>query len=107
VELYPNLSRAELSKTIYENISWQAPNGKGKHNSCLRALENLQEVGYVKLPPLHISKPYKKRKIDITERTNPGESIQGRVDRYGKIKISKVKADTIGLWNEYVHRYHY
>ena len=36
VELYPGLSRLELSQTICENISWQAPNGTNKHNSCLR-----------------------------------------------------------------------
>jgi len=107
VELYPKLSRAELSKTICENISWQAPNGKNKHNSCLRALEKLEDEGYLKLPPLHITKPYRKRKIDITERTDPDEYIKGRVDQYGKIKISKGKAETTGLWNEYVQRYHY
>ncbi len=107
VELYPNLSRAELSKTICENISWQAPNGKNKHNSSLRALEKLEDEGYLKLPPLHITKSYRKRKIDITERTDPDEYVKGRVDQYGKIKISKVKAETTGLWNEYVQRYHY
>ena len=42
VELYPGLSRAELSKTICENICWQSPNGTNKHNSCLRALEKLE-----------------------------------------------------------------
>lgn len=107
VELYPNLSRSELSKTICENISWQAANGKNKHNSCLKVLEKLHEAGYVKLPPLNIRKFHNKRKIAITAQTDAGESVQGRVDQYGKIKISTVEADTRGLWNEYVHRYHY
>ena len=70
-------------------------------------MEKLEDEGYLKLPPLQATKSYRKRKIDITDRTDPGESIKGRVDEYGKIKISEVKADTIGLWNEYVQRYHY
>lgn len=107
VELYPKLSRLELSKTICENISWQSPNGKNKHDSCLRVLEKLEDVGYLKLPPVKITNVYRKRQIEDTRRSDAGETIKGRIDQYGEIKIIGVEGEAIGLWNEYVHRYHY
>lgn len=107
VELYPRLSRKELSQTICENISWQAPNGMNKHNSCMRALEKLEAQGHIKLPPLRPTKATRNEHATITERTDPGELVQGRIDQWGKVSINKVTREQVSLWNEYVERYHY
>ncbi len=107
VELYPGLSRLELSQTICENISWQAPNGTNKHNSCLRALEKLEAQGYIKLPGLRPTKGIRNVQVDITPRTDPGEQVQGRIDQLGEVTINKVSRGQLRLWNEYVQRYHY
>ncbi len=107
VGLYPCLSRLELSQTICENIRWQAPNGKNKHESCLRALEKLEARGHIKLPPLRAPRARGRRRVYITKRSDPEEHIQGRIDQWEAIRISKVKREQLDLWNEYVHRYHY
>lgn len=107
VGLYPGLSRKELSQTICENISWQAPNGTNKHNSCMRALERLEARGHIKLPPLRPTKAGRNEQAGITERTDPGELVQGRIDQWGNISINKVSRAQVKVWNEYVGRYHY
>jgi hypothetical protein len=107
VGLYPCLSRLELSKTICENISWQAPNGRNKHDSCLKALEKLESRGHIKLPSLRPPRAQGRRKVEITRHSDPGEYIQGRIDQWDSIRIRKVKREQLRLWNEYVQRYHY
>jgi len=107
VKLYPVLSRRELAMTICENLSWFAPNGKEKVDSCLSLLENLEVQGYITLPPVKKNNIRKRRKIQITQRSDPVEILSGRIDQYGGVKIRRVEKEDIGLWNEYVHRYHY
>ncbi len=107
VKLYPGLSRRELAMTICENLSWFAPNGKEKVDSCLSLLENLEVQGYITLPPVKKNNIRKRRKIQITQRSDPVEILSGRIDQYGGVKIRRVEKEDIGLWNEYVYRYHY
>ncbi|MGA1825780.1 MAG: Druantia anti-phage system protein DruA, partial [bacterium] len=107
VKLYPGLSRTELSKTICENISWQAPTGTNKYNSCLKALEKLEGEGYIKLPLRRLPKARKRTPITITERSDPEGLIEARIDQWGKITINRIEREQVGLWNEYVYRYHY
>ncbi|MGA1868436.1 MAG: Druantia anti-phage system protein DruA [bacterium] len=107
VELYPKLSRTELAKTICENIFWEAPNGIIKHNSCLKALEKLEEQGHIELPVLRSPKSRKQTKICITPRSDPAEMMEGRIDQWGSITIEKTNTKNVGLWNEYIERYHY
>ncbi len=107
VELYPGLSRKELSKTICENLSWFAPNGKYKTESCLGILEKLESQGQIKLPGIRKQKTRKNVKIAITQRSDPGESLFKSIDQYGGIEIRSVEKGELGLWNEYVQRYHY
>src|SRR5205814_6450532 len=35
VERFPQLSRAELARTLCEHLTWKTPNGKAKVESCL------------------------------------------------------------------------
>lgn len=107
VELYPGLSRNELAMTICENLSWFAPNGKEKLKSCLLLLEKLRIQGYTTVPKVRRNSIRKRRKIEITQKSNPEELLSGSIDQYGGLKIRRVEKEDIGLWNEYVHRYHY
>ncbi len=45
VELFPNDSRNELSKTICENLNWTTPKGDYRVAAGLRLLEHLEECG--------------------------------------------------------------
>ena len=50
VELFPNDSRKELSKTICENLNWTTPKGEYRVAADLRFLEHLEECGILTLP---------------------------------------------------------
>ena len=50
VSLFPGLSRRELGSTICEHLGWFTPNGGYRVQSCLRMLEQLEELGILRLP---------------------------------------------------------
>ena len=107
VELYPGLSQNELAKTICENLLWFEPNGKYKTESCLGILEKLEAQGEIKLPEVRKQKIREGVKISITKRSDLRESLFGSIDQYGALEIRGVEKEELGLWNEYIHRYHY
>ena len=51
VQMFPKLSRHELTKTICENLDWLTPGGQYKIASCMQLLEKLEEQDLVSLPP--------------------------------------------------------
>ena len=53
VERFGTLSRAELARTLCENLSWTAPNGRLKVEACTGLLERLAAAGVLTLPPAH------------------------------------------------------
>ncbi len=50
VRMFPKLSRAELAKTICENLSLVIPVGQYKKASCLQLLDKLHRQGLIDLP---------------------------------------------------------
>jgi len=50
VQLFPNLSRKELARTLCEHLSWTTPKGQYKIHSCLSMLESLEAAELVRLP---------------------------------------------------------
>jgi hypothetical protein len=50
VELFPHLSRRELGHTICEQLHWVNPKGVHKIQSCLKALEQMEARGFLRLP---------------------------------------------------------
>jgi len=50
VELFPNLSRKELARTVCEHLRWTTPTGQYKIHSCLTMLESLEASEIVSLP---------------------------------------------------------
>ena len=108
VRMFPKLSRAELAKTICENLSWMTPVGQYKIASCQQLLDKLERQGLINLPAKQEEKIQDTRdQISFGLRTEAGLPVEGYVTEYEPIDLEPVteKAD-MRLWNEYVHRYH-
>lgn len=108
VKMFPNLSRTELAFTICEHLSWTTLKGSDKINSCLDALEQLEKMGYIKLPEKKIKKKRTTKKIIFSEQTAKGRSIKCSLEEITPLELQIVKdKKEVSLWNEYVERYHY
>ena len=53
---FSKLSRRELGHTVCELLEWHTPKGENKIQSCLGALESLEELGVLSLPKKDASK---------------------------------------------------
>jgi len=108
VKLFPNLSRTELAFTICEHLSWVTPKGSNKINSCLNAIEQLEKLGYIKLPPKAVKKKRVTKEISLSDNTLKGNQLVCSLEEIIPIELKIVKdKDEVSLWNEYVDRYHY
>jgi len=108
VEMFPHLSRTELAFTICEHLSWTTPKGSNKINSCLGAIEQLENLGYIKLPPKQIKKKRVTKKIVYSDKTVEGAQIVCSLEDIAPLELRIVRdKDEVSLWNEYVDRYHY
>lgn len=109
VNTFPNLSRRELGHTICENLRWTTPKGSHKIQSCLSVLEQMEEIGLIKLPDKNkYTKNVTQKKLIQTDRTKERTLICCNLDKLLPISIQKVtQKEDIKLWNEYVDRYHY
>jgi len=108
VRMFPNLSRRELAKTLCENLDWFTQTGQYKISSCLQLLEKLESQGLVTLPEKRSQMgPKKKERISFGPRTVPGELLSGDIRDYAPITLEPLHGPgELGLWNEYIHRYH-
>lgn len=115
--LYPRLSRSELIRTICENLRWSSAIMTKKEKNIEEVLIKLESAGEIKLPlkktsskrknnfPIHHGS--RKKKIPITDKTDPKESINGLINEFMPVKAEI--ADTVEkeiLWDEYMERYH-
>ena len=107
VETFSDLNRTEIAFTICEGLSWLAPNGKYKIESCRTMLEKLEKQGEIKLPPKQKQRSSRELKIVPGSQTDPKSNIIGSVKNYVPIELEAVQSQKkIRLWNEYVERYH-
>jgi len=108
VKMFPGLSRTELAFTICEYLSWKTRKGSDKINSCLKAIEQLEKLGYIKLPQKEIKKKRVTKKIVWSDKTVEKPEVICLLKELAPIKLKIVKdKEEISLWNEYVDRYHY
>jgi hypothetical protein len=108
VKMFPNLSRTELAFTICEHLSWITPKGSNKINSCLGALEQLENREYIKLPQKEAKKNRITKKIVWSDKTVEETQIVCSLEEIAPLELKIVKdKDEVCLWNEYVDRYHY
>lgn len=106
----PKDHRFAISKKVCEMLDWRQPNGRLKDRACRDVLAKLQELGFVRLPPLR-RPPVRRRPVPLTAETGPRPSPSIRpldVDR-GSFALVTGSGDAKRerLWNEYVERYHY
>ena len=108
VQMFPQLSRYELAKTICEGLSWVDPNGKYKIHACQQLLEKLKKQSEIVLPKKRTTKPLsQEEQVLIGEQTEAKPDLHGIVGDVSPIKLEVVRSrDSIRLWNEYVERYH-
>jgi hypothetical protein len=111
VRLFPKLSRYELALTICEGLSWYAPNGKYKINSCYQLLEKLEAEQKIVLPEKkknpNAQNALRKQKIVLGSETVPENEIHCPLSQIRPIRLEAVRDKKgIHLWNEYIQRYH-
>jgi hypothetical protein len=108
IKSFPNLSLTELAQTFCEHLSWTTAQGRNKLNACLSALEKLEKLSLVKLPAKRQQKVRQPKKIVCSEQSQSGSEVKCSLEALGSISLKVVTDKTeIGLWNEYVERYHY
>jgi hypothetical protein len=107
LRLFPKLSQTELAKTICEMLSWFAPNGKHKLESCRELLKKLESREWLSLPEKrHTRRPRKEQPVEHSQ-IEPELEIQGMVTDVGLIELQPVRSQQdIRLWNAYIDRYH-
>jgi len=96
----------ELVCTVCEHLDWVTPAGHYKEKSCVSALRRLEALGLLKLPT---RQPARRPEVEIVSGrgTDPEEDIVGTVRDMAPLRLEPVYGkQAIGLWNEYVARYH-
>jgi hypothetical protein len=103
------LSRTELVLTICEHLEWRSASGSLKADACRKLLEKLEEQGLLELPGKRpTTLPEAKKQPEPTYRTEAAEPVEGSVEGIGAVRLTAANdKEEIGLWNEYVSRYHY
>ena len=109
VEMFPNLSRTELARTICEHMGWQKKGGIDRLALCLRILEALQREGIFTLPA---KREQARKRIQSKPKrragTEPPEAVVASLAQLGGLKVAPVvDADEALQWNEWLDRHHY
>ena len=110
VKLFWRLSRAELAKTICENLEWFTASGGYKVDACMKLLEILEKKGLVRIPEKRSDLNGKKSLslISLTARTEPQPDIVGALRDVAPVELEVVsERQETELWKEYMFRYHY
>ncbi len=102
---YPGRTRAELARVTCRTLGWYKPDGELKAMSCRVAMLRMQADGLLELPPPRRARPA--IRLAKTARTAPQASIDGPVHALPELHLKPVERATSGLWNEFIHRYHY
>ena len=109
VQVYGRLGWTELVLTICEHLQWVTPAGRYKADSCGKALRKLEGQGLLKLPvPQKVLNGWgKPEAVVLRARTEPEPEIVGGVAEVTPVEVQPVRdKEAVGLWNEYVQRYH-
>lgn len=108
VQTFSALSRRELAHTICEHMKWITPRGTDRIQTCLNALEEMENCGIFQLPQKVSRKKAQQPKIHHTERTDVPFSIDCPLAELMPISLQIVTdKEQVEEWNEFVNRYHY
>lgn len=105
----PGLARRELAATVCEHLDWHTASGTPKLQACRQLLERLEAAGLFELPSLRRQKnPTGNRAhVVLSARTTAGSPLAGPLRDFDPVRLEAVtEAAEVGLWNEYVERFH-
>jgi hypothetical protein len=105
----PGLARQELAATVCEHLDWHTASGTPKIQACQKLLERLAAAGLVDLPSLRQHKGHagKRAGVALSERTATVRPLAGPLRDFQPVRLEAVTgASAVGLWNEYVERFH-
>lgn len=104
----PTITRTALSRQVCDVLHWFRPNGQRNDMTCRVALNRLEEMGLLTLPPPIQSNSNGKWIPQFTTASDPGAPIH---ESAGLLEPLRLLVITPGkkarLWNELIHRYHY
>jgi hypothetical protein len=106
VERFPQLSRAELARTLCEHLNWKTPNGKAKVESCLSLLEKLEAQDVVSLPARSVRAAPQRRVLDKAAAQAP---IEESLNTLMPIRLEAVGSSGPDReqWKAYLETFHY
>ncbi|HAL65394.1 MAG TPA: hypothetical protein DCP10_07515, partial [Bacteroidales bacterium] len=88
-------------------LSWFAPNGKYKLESCRELLKKLESRQLITLPEKKNGRKPGKEQIILQSKIEEEQEIKGRISELGTIELEAVRSrEGIQLWNDNVERYH-
>jgi hypothetical protein len=98
-----------LAATVCEHLDWHTASGTPKIQACQRLLERLAAAGLVALPALRQqhSHPGQRASVVLSEQTATDRPLAGPLRALEPVHLEVVTdASQVGLWNEYVERFH-
>jgi hypothetical protein len=102
VHRFAALSRTELARTICENLSWTAPNGRLKVEACLALLQRLQASAT--LPPPRAPAP--RVPAERLGTAPPSPLLRAPLAALGPIRVEPVSDEDRPAWNAMLAAYH-
>ena len=107
IAAHPQHTRTALSVLVCEALRWYKADGETKQMSCRVAMLRMEKDGEIELPPPR--RAPRRRAIEFTAQTDPGEPVTAPVHELSRIRLSLVIGNTpqSRLWNEWIERYHY
>jgi len=105
----PQIDRTELAATLCEHLDWYSASGTPKLQACGKLLEKLQAQALIRLPPMRVEKVRSGAypAPTLSERSCAQAPLRGALRDIAPVRVEPVREPAeVGLWNEYVERYH-
>ena len=104
----PEINRAQLSREFCRESGWLKLDGGLKEMACRVAMLKMERDGLIELPTAIHSNRNGHRVIKPSARTDAPENGPAIDDFLAvSLNLPEGKSKESGLWNEFVHRYHY
>lgn len=108
MDQHPAITRTALSRKVCDALHWFRPNGQRNDMTCRVALNRLENMGLITLPPPIQSNSNGNWIPKITKASDPGEPINEPAGLLEPIRLLVITpGKNARLWNELIHRYHY
>jgi hypothetical protein len=102
-------SRHELANTVCELLGWKRANRKLKAIEGVRWLEELERLGWFRLPVAKQPGSHASRsRVELTVESRPQAIIQGSVQDVAPVTLKRVEsAPELACWKGLIARHHY